>query len=72
MEALMQSDDDSREAADTAVKEARDALNEALTAAGIEVAMTEPPAKPDGDMPFARPEGEDGMKLPQDSGNSKA
>ena len=72
MEALMQSDDDSREAADTAVKEARDALNGALTAAGIEVAMTEPPAKPDGDMPFARPEGGNGMKLPQDSGNSKA
>ena len=72
MEALMQADDNSRDAAETAVKEARDALNEALTAAGIEVAMTEPPAKPDGDMPFARPEGEDGMKLPQDSGNSKA
>ena len=37
MEALMQADDNSREAAETAVKEARDALNEALTAAGIEV-----------------------------------
>ena len=48
-----------------------DALNEALTAAGIEVSMTEPPAKPDGEMPFARPEGEDGMKLPEDTGNSK-
>ena len=71
MEALMQADSDSREAAETAVKEARDALNEALTAAGIEAAMSEPPAKPDGEMPFARPEGEDGMKLPEDTGNSK-
>ena len=71
MEALMQADDNSRDAAETAVKEARDALNEALTAAGIEVSMTEPPAKPDGEMPFARPEGEDGMKLPEDTGNSK-
>jgi len=71
MEALMQADDNSRDAAETAVKEARDALNEALTAAGIEAAMSEPPAKPDGEMPFARPEGEDGMKLPEDTGNSK-
>ncbi|MBQ7434677.1 MAG: hypothetical protein IJV51_02630 [Oscillospiraceae bacterium] len=71
MEALMQADDSSRDAAETAVKEARDALNEALAAAGIEAAMSEPPAKPDGEMPFARPEGEDGMKLPEDTGNSK-
>lgn len=72
MEALMQADSDSREAAETAVKEARDALNEALTAAGIEAAMSEPPAKPDGEMPFARPEGGNGVKLPTDSESSKA
>ena len=72
MEALMQADDNSRDAAETAVKEARDALNEALAAAGIEVSMTEPPAKPDGEMPFARPEGGNGVKLPTDSESSKA
>ena len=72
MEALMQADDNSRDAAETAVKEARDALNEALTAAGIEAAMSEPPAKPDGEMPFARPEGGNGVKLPTDSESSKA
>jgi hypothetical protein len=72
MEALKQADSDSREAAETAVKEARDALNEALTAAGIEAAMSEPPAKPDGEMPFARPEGGNGVKLPTDSESSKA
>ena len=50
METLRDADDDSREAAETGVKEARDALNTALEAAGIDASMNEAPEKPeDGD-----------------------
>ena len=45
MEALRDADDDSREAAEAAVQEARDALHEALAAAGIDVSMNEAPEK---------------------------
>lgn len=56
MEALHDADDDSREAAEAGVKEARDALNTALEAAGIDAGMNEAPEKPaDGDD-TARPE----------------
>ena len=64
MEALHDADDDTREAAETDVKEARDALNEALTAAGIQAQMNEPPAKPEGD------DGANGAKRPEFSENS--
>lgn len=70
MEALHDADDDSREAAETGVKEARDALNEALTAAGIDAQMNEPPAMPEGgeDMArSARPEN-GGQTRPADGG----
>ena len=45
MEALRDADDNSREAAEAAVSEARDALHEALAAAGIDVSMNEAPEK---------------------------
>ena len=45
MEALRDADDNSREAAEAAVQEARDALHEALAAAGIDVSMNETPEK---------------------------
>ena len=47
MEALRDADDNSREAAEAAVSEARDALHEALAAAGIDVSMNEAPKKPE-------------------------
>ena len=56
MDALHDADDDSREAAETGVKEARDALNTALEAAGIDASMNEPPEKPDDGNDAARPE----------------
>ena len=54
MEALRAADDSSRESAEAAVKAARDALNEALSAAGIEADMT-PPEMPEGDMDMTPP-----------------
>jgi len=72
MEALMQTDSDSREAAESAVREARDALNKALTAAGIEVSISEPPEKPEGGIPFDRPEARDDMNLPADTEGKQA
>ena len=80
MEALMSADEDKREEAEAAVKEARDALNEALTAAGIDVSVSQPPEKPegaddmtppekpDGDMPF---DGKGGMPAADESESSK-
>ena len=56
MDALHDADDDSREAAETGVKEARDALNTALEAAGIDASMNEPPEKPDDGNDATRPE----------------
>lgn len=56
METLRDADDDSREAAETGVKEARDALNTALEAAGIDVSMNEPPEKPEDGDDTTRPE----------------
>ena len=72
MEKLMQADDSSREAAETAVREARDALNEALTAAGIEINVSEPPEKPEDDMRPEPPEGMGGVKEPETTENSKS
>ena len=56
METLRDADDDSREAAEAGVKEARDALNTALEAAGIDASMNEPPEKPEDGDNTARPE----------------
>lgn len=56
MEALMKADDDSREAAETTVKEARDALNSALEEAGIDAQMNEAPEKPENSSGMTRPE----------------
>lgn len=56
MEALHNADDESREAAETGVKDARDALNTALEAAGIDASVSAPPEKPEGDESAARPE----------------
>ena len=47
MEALRDADGDSREAAETSVKEARDALNSALQEAGIDMQMNEASEKPE-------------------------
>ena len=55
METLRASDDSSRESAEAAVKAARDALNEALSAAGIETELT-PPELPEGDGNMTPPE----------------
>ena len=68
MEALRNADTDSRESAEAAVKEARDALNEALTKAGIEIADVNPPELPEGENGMTPPElpaGENGMTPPE-------
>ena len=73
MEALREADDDSRESAEAAVKEARDALNTALAAAGIEIAAEEPPEKPDGEngtTPPEPPEGGFNMTPPEPPENT--
>ena len=75
MEKLREADDDSRESAEAAVKEARDALNTALTEAGIESTMSEPPEKPEGEnsmTPPEKPEGEDGMTPPERPNGSQS
>lgn len=67
MEALMQADDEGREAAETAVKEARDALNQALEAAGIDDFANQPPEMPDDGMRFAPRGGTDIPEAPEEN-----
>ena len=56
MEALHNADDDTRDAAEADVKEARDALNSALEEAGIDTSMSKAPEKPENDSGMNRPE----------------
>ena len=63
MEALREADDSSRESAEAAVKTARDALNEALSAAGIETGTT-PPDMPEGSADMTPPE-QPGGNMPE-------
>lgn len=63
MEALREADDSSRESAEAAVKTARDALNEALSAAGIETGTT-PPDMPEGGSDMTPPE-QPGGNMPE-------
>ena len=63
MEALRKADDSSRESAEAAVKAARDALNEALSAAGIETETT-PPDMPEGGADMTPPE-QPGGNMPE-------
>ena len=65
MEALHDADDDSREAAEAGVKDARDALNTALAAAGIDASVSEPPEKPEDGNDMTRPE------YPEDGGQNR-
>ncbi len=62
MEALREADDSSRESAEAAVKAARDALNEALSAAGIEAELT-PSEMPEGAADMTPPEQPGGNML---------